>query len=71
MTTALEQDTNSNEEVVIAPLVFQCKKCKLIVGDSYTWVSADENLRTVTLRGLFSSTLNTHFRMWWLIMYLR
>ncbi|CAG8582208.1 323_t:CDS:2 [Paraglomus occultum] len=36
-------------EEITAPLVFQCIKCRLIVGDSFAWVNADKDLRSVAL----------------------
>jgi len=32
-------------------LVFHCVGCRTILGDSLSWVGADENLRTVSLSG--------------------
>ena len=34
---------------IVNPLVFQCKSCRTIVGDSFAWLSADEELNVVTL----------------------
>ena len=31
------------------PMVFQCGKCNSVIGDSVSWVCANEELRTVTL----------------------
>ncbi|CAG8441487.1 1449_t:CDS:2 [Diversispora eburnea] len=31
------------------PLVFQCLKCKVIVGDSFAWVTADKDLNSISL----------------------
>ena len=31
------------------PMVFQCVKCKEIIGDSISWICANEDLRSVTL----------------------
>ena len=38
-------------EEITAPLVFQCIKCRLIVCDSFAWVNADKDLRSVALHG--------------------
>lgn len=32
----------AQEGVVDSPLVFQCKACMVIVGDSFSWVCSDE-----------------------------
>jgi hypothetical protein len=31
------------------PLVFICSKCNLIIGDSHSWVCANDSLQTITL----------------------
>lgn len=46
--TALE-DKDEAEETL--PLVFQCTGCLSILGDSFSWVCADQNLRTISLSG--------------------
>ena len=38
-------------EVVDAPLVFQCKICLRIVGDTFAWAGSDSERKTVTLHG--------------------
>ncbi|CAI2171969.1 16330_t:CDS:2 [Funneliformis geosporum] len=37
---------------ITGPLVFQCLKCRLIVGDSFAFVTADRELNSVVLYGL-------------------
>ena len=32
------------------PLVLQCSECNVIVGDSKSWVSANNNLKSITLK---------------------
>ena len=32
------------------PLVLQCSQCNLIVGDSKSWVSANNSLKSITLK---------------------
>eukprot|EP00128_Syssomonas_multiformis_P006831 Colp12_sorted_trinity150504_noHs@2365 len=44
-----EQDGSAQEQEIDAPLVFQCKNCRCIVGDSFSWVSAHEGLNAVCL----------------------
>ena len=36
---------------ITAPVVFQCAKCHLIVGDSLTFANADETTQSITLSG--------------------
>lgn len=36
---------------VDAPLVFQCSKCRTIVGDSFSWVGSDKEMNTISLKG--------------------
>ncbi|CAG8441398.1 8354_t:CDS:2 [Ambispora leptoticha] len=38
-----------SEEPIEAPLVFQCNDCLIIVGDSFAWVSADQDLSSIVL----------------------
>lgn len=39
------------EERMPNPLVFLCRRCKYVLGDSFSMLSADEATRTVTLSG--------------------
>jgi hypothetical protein len=39
------------DQEVSCPLVFQCKQCCSIVGDSFSWVTALEELDTIVLSG--------------------
>jgi hypothetical protein len=39
------------DEEVNGPLVFQCRSCLTIVGDSWSFVSSDEDAKTITLSG--------------------
>ena len=34
-----------------APLVFQCKGCRSVLGDSLSFLVSDEATRTITLNG--------------------
>ena len=43
-------DLHSQEEVN-NPLVFQCKDCRSIIGDSFSWVTALEDLDVIVLSG--------------------
>lgn len=36
-------------EPVVNPLVFQCKSCRNIVGDSFAFVSADKELNSIAV----------------------
>lgn len=36
-------------DAIKAPLVFQCRNCKTIIGDSFSWVCSMEELKTLTL----------------------
>lgn len=40
-----------DEETLIAPLVFQCGRCRCIVGDSFSFVCTDQSLGLVCLSG--------------------
>ncbi|ORY00696.1 hypothetical protein K493DRAFT_335258 [Basidiobolus meristosporus CBS 931.73] len=44
-----ERDPGSQD--ISAPLVFQCGKCRAIVGDSFSWVCATRELNAVSLYG--------------------
>ena len=35
------------------PLVLQCSECNVIVGDSKSWVSANDDLKSITLKCKF------------------
>lgn len=37
------------EQEIMNPLVFQCKHCRSVIGDSFTWVGADQELNAVIL----------------------
>ena len=41
------------------PLVFQCTNCNSILGDSLSWLCANEDLRTLTLSRKFLRGLST------------
>ena len=42
-------DNCQEEQEIVNPLVFQCVNCKGIVGDSFSWLSADQELNAITL----------------------
>ena len=43
-------DDNDNDETLItSPLVFYCSKCRTIVGDSFSYLSSDAELKVITL----------------------
>jgi hypothetical protein len=41
--------TGDTEEEVRNPLIFQCKKCKTVVGDTFSWICSDAELNSITL----------------------
>ncbi|CAM9467282.1 unnamed protein product [Choristocarpus tenellus] len=41
---------------ITAPLVFQCAKCRQVVGDSWSFVSSNEETKSITLRGASNIT---------------
>ncbi|ELT96824.1 hypothetical protein CAPTEDRAFT_225140 [Capitella teleta] len=43
------QDSVSAETEKLRPIVFYCCNCRVIVGDSASWVSSDNDLGTITL----------------------
>ena len=45
MSSSSAEDPNE----INGPLVFSCNNCKTIVGDSYSFVSSDEQQKTLTL----------------------
>ena len=40
---------SEEQDEVRNPLVFQCSNCKVIVGDSFSWLNADQELNMITL----------------------
>jgi hypothetical protein len=42
---------------VVNPLVFQCKSCRVILGDSFSWLCADEESNTISLLSVPSTTV--------------
>lgn len=44
-------EVKEDEAKTPANLVFHCVACRTILGDSFSWVGADENLRTISLSG--------------------
>jgi len=51
MTTTRESTTSLTEEeqIIDAPLVFQCLKCRTIFGDSFDFICAEKELNTISL----------------------
>jgi hypothetical protein len=49
------------EEALDAPLVFQCGRCRAIVGDSFSFVCADQTLRLVCVSGTSFRPLKLSF----------
>jgi len=60
MTTTRESTTSLTEEeqIIDAPLVFQCLKCRTIFGDSFDFVCAEKELNTISLTTASVKTLN-------------
>lgn len=46
---AMDNTSASMDEEVSSPIVFQCLKCNLVVGDSFAFHSANPELQTITL----------------------
>lgn len=52
-------DRNEEDDPLdTVPLVFHCVGCRTIIGDSLSWVCADQNLRTVSLSGKMLYTIS-------------
>ncbi|OQS02408.1 hypothetical protein THRCLA_05213 [Thraustotheca clavata] len=51
-----ENGTEEDEVEVTGPVIFQCKTCRSIVGDSISFVASNSDSRTVTL----AYVLHTH-----------
>ncbi len=55
-----QTDLHQHESVKFeCPLVFQCSKCRTIIGDSLAWVGAYEELAAVTLHHVSASAIRT------------
>ena len=52
-----DADGEGGKQEINAPLVFQCKSCGVIVGDSWTMQSSDEGMETITLANSPDSSL--------------
>jgi hypothetical protein len=50
-TTTITSTSIQEEQVeeILNPLVFQCLNCKSIIGDSFAWLNADQELNSITL----------------------
>ena len=48
-TEMADGDNADDDAQVSAPLVFSCSKCKTIVGDSFAFLSSNEEANTITL----------------------
>lgn len=48
-TTSIAAPDPGTVEDVTGPLVFSCQKCKTIIGDSFSFLSSNEEMRTITL----------------------
>jgi hypothetical protein len=42
-------DNDNDETLITSPLVFYCSKCRTIVGDSFSYLSSDAELKVITL----------------------
>jgi len=42
----------SQRDLVVSPLVFQCRECKSIIGDSFSFNCVEKKLRAVSLSAL-------------------
>eukprot|EP00126_Sphaerothecum_destruens_P012623 Sdes_comp21629_c0_seq1m20221 len=51
--------TSSEVEEIDAPLVFSCE-CKAIVGDSFAWISANQELNAITLKSVAPNVVITN-----------
>ncbi|KAL1924765.1 uncharacterized protein VTP21DRAFT_4419 [Calcarisporiella thermophila] len=49
VSTGDDKHISTQNTEIDSPLVFQCKNCHFIVGDSFAWLSADQNLKAITL----------------------
>jgi len=49
MSTLDENDNDNDETLITSPLVFYCSKCRTIVGDSFSYLSSDAELKVITL----------------------
>jgi hypothetical protein len=45
-----DQSTVDEDGQQDIPIVFQCKECQAIIGDSLSWVCVDRDLRSFTLK---------------------
>lgn len=43
------QEDNDEETTISSPLVFYCSKCRTLVGDSFSYLSSDAELKVITL----------------------
>ena len=48
-TMSLSGSGGEEEQKVDTPLVFQCKSCSIIIGDSWSMMSSDAEMETITL----------------------
>ncbi|XP_032234847.1 protein Mis18-alpha isoform X2 [Nematostella vectensis] len=55
--TVSDRGQNASPETVddILPIVFQCLSCQVILGDSFSWVCADQDLQVVVLSAVTSN----------------
>lgn len=44
-----ESANAQDDDQINAPLVFSCAKCRTIVGDSFSFLSSNEDMQTITL----------------------
>lgn len=45
----MDSSKSDNQETITGPLVFSCSGCKTIVGDSYSFMCSNEQLKSITL----------------------
>lgn len=56
-------DSEAAAAAARSPLVFQCRGCRSILGDSLTWVAAEETIQAIALKGTPDPTRTR----WWLM----
>lgn len=44
-----QPSSSASEDAIQGPLVFSCSKCRTIVGDSFSYLSSHEEMKTITL----------------------
>ena len=51
-------DETADAMEIVNPLIFQCKACRQVLGDSFAWLCADQQLNAITIRACVQTRID-------------